>query len=326
MGSVEAGNERSSERVALVLTVLNEAEGLRRLLVSIDDQTMRPDEVVICDAGSTDGSTNVVELWSATTDVRVKLIVAPNANIAEGRNAAIRATDADIIAVTDGGCVLDPGWLEKISCLLREGAADAVYGGTSAVGVSRVGQAFAEYYDWRTRTHSTNTEHSSRSVAFVRAAWQHVGGYPEWLSLAGEDTLFFSRLDDCCRTQVVRAAIVEWTHGAESLRAVFSMHRRNAIGAGEGRMWLLRHIVLAGLYGGALFLLTRHHRRLPPAVGMILLGLTVLRDAVPVAKSSRRPISLLVPFVTGARDIGTLLGYTDGLRNSRRAERQRQRL
>ena len=44
----------SNMKVSIVATVKNEGEALRPLLDSILDQTRPPDEVVICDGGSTD--------------------------------------------------------------------------------------------------------------------------------------------------------------------------------------------------------------------------------------------------------------------------------
>ncbi|HZD57662.1 MAG TPA: glycosyltransferase family 2 protein [Anaerolineales bacterium] len=52
---------------------------------------------------------------------------------------------------------------------------------------------------------------SSRSLAFRKVAWQEVGGYPEWLTLTGEDTYFAMELKRCTsRWAFVPEAVVEW--------------------------------------------------------------------------------------------------------------------
>ncbi len=48
-------------KVSLIATVKNEGENLRNLLDSILDQTLLPDEVVICDGGSTDNTCAILE-------------------------------------------------------------------------------------------------------------------------------------------------------------------------------------------------------------------------------------------------------------------------
>ena len=48
-------------------------------------------------------------------DPRAKLVEAPGANIAEGRNIGIRSAIGEVIATTDGGCRVEPDWLEKLT-------------------------------------------------------------------------------------------------------------------------------------------------------------------------------------------------------------------
>ncbi|MEK7323722.1 MAG: glycosyltransferase, partial [Chloroflexota bacterium] len=48
-------------KVSLILTVLNEGEYIRRLLESVSRQSRLPDEVVVCDGGSTDDTVAVID-------------------------------------------------------------------------------------------------------------------------------------------------------------------------------------------------------------------------------------------------------------------------
>ena len=81
-------------RVSVVVTVLNEAESLPRLLDSLAAQTHAPDEVVICDGGSTDGTLDLLE--AETGACRCVVLQRPGANISQGRNAAIEAASGDV--------------------------------------------------------------------------------------------------------------------------------------------------------------------------------------------------------------------------------------
>ena len=132
-------------RLCIIATLLNEQAGIDTLLRSISNQTTLPDEVVFCDAGSTDLTVAMIERWAHSTPFPVRLIVAPGANISEGRNTAISAATSEVIAVTDGGCELDPEWLDRISAPLTIGDPpfDVAYGATVAQGDSAIGVAFA---------------------------------------------------------------------------------------------------------------------------------------------------------------------------------------
>src|SRR5512141_173608 len=97
-------------KITLVSTVLNEARSIGQLLDSIVAQTRLPDEVIICDGGSTD---NTIDLLRAERRFPLRVIERPGANISQGRNIAIAAASGEIIACVDAGVRLDPKWLEK---------------------------------------------------------------------------------------------------------------------------------------------------------------------------------------------------------------------
>ena len=108
----------SSKRVSLICTVLNEAGSVDDLLASVAAQTRPPDEIVIVDGGSLDGTWERLASWKAR-GLPLLALRRTGANISLGRNEAIRAAGGEIIAVTDAGVRLDPGWL---AALLARGA------------------------------------------------------------------------------------------------------------------------------------------------------------------------------------------------------------
>ena len=92
-------------KISLISTVLNEARSLPALLDSIAAQTRPPDEVIICDGGSTDGT---LELLRAERRFPLRVIERPGSNISQGRNAAIAQASGDVIASTDAGAPRPP--------------------------------------------------------------------------------------------------------------------------------------------------------------------------------------------------------------------------
>src|SRR5438309_1209372 len=105
--------ERQASQVSLVITVLNEVDSLPELLDSIAAQTRSPDEIVVVDGGSTDGTVAALQRWTSAHP-RARILSAPGANIAIGRNLAIAHARGDVIAVTDAGVRLAPNWLASL--------------------------------------------------------------------------------------------------------------------------------------------------------------------------------------------------------------------
>jgi len=108
--------------ISLIVTVFNEGAAIQRLLETIAQQTLRADELVICDGGSTDDTVAVLHAFAQAQGDRlppVRVLVEPGANISRGRNLAIAAAQGPIIAATDAGVRLDPAWLERLTAPWR---------------------------------------------------------------------------------------------------------------------------------------------------------------------------------------------------------------
>lgn len=175
------------EPTSVIATVFNEAETIDVFLASLSDQTRKPDEIVIVDAGSTDDTLEHL-MTAAQTDARLRIIVEPG-NRSHGRNTAIAEATHDIIACTDGGCIVDPEWLEHITAPFDSGAdwvagfyrVDAATARDRCIGLTIV--YVIEEVD------RDLFLPSARSMAMTKSAWELAGGFPESAEF-GEDTLF----------------------------------------------------------------------------------------------------------------------------------------
>ncbi len=307
-------------RVSVVVTVLNEARSLPRLLDSLAAQDRQPDEVVLCDGGSTDGT---LALLSAEDRLDLRVLVRPGANISQGRNAAIHAATGDVVAVTDAGVRLDPAWLERIIEPLEEGRARVAAGffradPQSLFEVAMGATVLPELRDIRAERFLP----SSRSVAFFKAAWKEVGGYPEWLDYC-EDLIFDLRLRSRYGPFVLVPEALVYFRPRPSLRAFFLQYYRYARGDGKADLWRLRHairyltylvvlplIVVAGFLGSpwwwALMLMSIPGMFWVPWRRLRQLGETLN----PV---DRVKAALLVPVIRFTGDVAKMVGYPAGL-------------
>ncbi len=95
---------------------------------SIQRQSARVDEVLLVDGGSTDESLRVVEAWRAR-GLPLEVIVVPDANPAQARNAGLEKATGEIIAFLDGDDLFPLGKLQaQIARLESLPRVDAVSG------------------------------------------------------------------------------------------------------------------------------------------------------------------------------------------------------
>ncbi|MEY4918156.1 MAG: hypothetical protein RL616_2069, partial [Verrucomicrobiota bacterium] len=104
---------------------------------------------------------------------------------------------------------------------------------------------------------------SSRNIAYRRQTWADVGGYPEWLTLAGEDALFNFQLYVLERKFVPNVkAVVRWPV-RESARDYLKLCNRNGFAAGEARIhpYVMNHLrCMVFMLCPPLLLLSSRHR------------------------------------------------------------------
>jgi len=174
----------------MVMTTFNEARNIGALIHDVLAQTRRPDELIVVDGGSTDGTVSVIhealEGFELEHDV-VRVISVPGANVPEGRNIGIREAKYECICVTDAGCRLEKDWCEHITAPILDGGAGMVGGFYFPVARTRFQRVLAAVTTAKKPRRAFLP--SSRSIAFTKTLWESVGGYPEWLRW-GEDTLF----------------------------------------------------------------------------------------------------------------------------------------
>lgn len=233
-------------KVSLIVTVKNEAGSIRTLLDSIAAQTRLPDEMVVCDGGSTDAT---LEVLRGETRFPVRVIERPGANISQGRNAAIEAASGDIIASTDAGVRLDPHWLGVLVAPFGREPQTRVVSGffapapQTAFEVAMGATVLPERRDIRPETFLP----SSRSLAFRKEAWKEAGGYPEWLDYC-EDLIFDFALLEKYRPFAFAPDAIAYFRPRGSLRSFFQQYYRYARGDGKANLWIKRHVIRYATY------------------------------------------------------------------------------
>lgn len=317
--------------VSLISTTYNEMEHLAEWLESVLAQSLPPDEIVITDGGSTDGTFEYLTDLAGKSPLPLRVFQERGANISRGRNVAIRNARNEIIASSDCGCRLHPDWLENLAApWLAEPRTQVVAGWYRPI--DRRGRDLP-HWDWPSlaQLNPQTFIPSSRSLAFTREAWKMAGGYPEWLTLTGEDTFFALELKRyCSRWAFVPSAVADWYGPGTGLVVLKAYSWATGDGETGYNAWEYRRKarrILIGAVGFALacfsmgFILAGLFRLNPwvgwigsfAAVSLLFLAGASLVNRVPL----HRPLSML------AIRLAQVLGFWTGARRKVRVERRR---
>jgi len=312
--------EEEAVRTALVTTCYREASAIGAFLDAVLAQTRRPDEIIIVDAGSDDGTVERIrERISAGAPVR--LIVEPSACRSRGRNLAVAESTGEVIVVTDVGALPRRDWFERIVAPLEaDPSIDVVAGYYEAEGESlwerAVAAAIVPVAD---EVDPETFLPSARSIAFRREVWARVGGYPEEARF-NEDTPFDLALKALgARFVFEPSAVVRWLPEA-SVGRLFRQFFRYARGDAQCRLWF-RHYAKAyiGLGLGLAIIVAAALWWWPLLLLLPLLGVAYwARHAARAYKRTRSlAAAALAPAANLIVDLAHLIGYTRGLLDRR---------
>ena len=310
----------SRRTVSIISTVYNEAGNIRAFLQSLLDQSRDPDEIIIVDAGSTDGTINIVRRF-IDEGFPARLVIEEGANRSRGRNRAIEEAKSEIIASIDAGCVASRQWLANLVAPFESDDPPDVVAGYYYPDTDT---AFEDAIAVATVPDPSEVDPdaflpSGRSVAFTRRAWERVGGYPEYVEYA-EDTDFDLRLKAAgLRFDFAPGAVVNWRMQT-TLWGVFRQFFRYARSDGELGHWFVhyRKAYLGVLLTLLLFVMALAGSKLAP---YLFVGLIVAYWTRYTLRARRRGAdwyaSLIAPGVSATVDVAHLIGYSLGVLHHR---------
>jgi len=255
----------TGKKISFITTLYNEAGSAVSFLETLLAQTRVPDEIVIVDGGSNDGTPDIITGFlkkACTADSikhgpevifkgsfkgisDIKVISANGARISEGRNIAIDNSSNELICVSDAGCILADNWVEEITSGYRpEDPASVVAGGYNYPYIENFTQACLAMCVMPRKSEIKKDRFmpSSRNISFSKDAWQAAGGYPVNMDY-GEDMKFNFNISAAgYRIRFNPGAEVYWDLRS-GLVPVFRQFFRYAKGDAIGRMYPARHFV-----------------------------------------------------------------------------------
>lgn len=254
-------------KISFITTILNEEESIGKLLESLRDQSVLPDEVIIADGGSTDNTLSVISNFQfkiPNKNLKVK-ILKKIGNRSVGRNAAIESSTGDIIVCSDAGCVLDKDWIKNITKPFEDPQIDVVSGYYKGISKTIFQKCLIPYVlVMPDRVNINNFLPATRSMAFRKPVWEKIGGFDEKYS-HNEDYVFAKKIRNKFKIKFVKEAIVFW-YPPKDFKNAFIMFFRFAYGDAEARIFRPKVFLIFLRY----------------IIGVLLFGLAIIKMSVPI--------------------------------------------
>lgn len=228
-------------KISVIIPVRNEEDSIRVLLDSLLNQTLKPDEIIVTDGGSTDATAEIISEY-VKAGAPIRLLRESAALPGRGRNLASAQAASEWLAFIDAGISPELDWLESLAKRAQlQSDVDVVYGSYEPVADTLFKQcAVMAYVSPPVEIEGRlSRSRSVVSVLMKRKVWQTVGGFPEDLRSA-EDLLFMNKIDQAdFRIANAPDAMVHWqVQGTPWLTFQrFVTYARNNMRAGLWRQW-----------------------------------------------------------------------------------------
>lgn len=180
-------------RVAVISAVYNEEKNLPALLEALTRQTQKPDQFILVDDGSTDGTEEMMRKGDPAGRPYpswVNYLRQENKGPASARNAGWRYVQADICIFIDGDCVPEPDWIERLVKPFSSPEAGASAGTYKTLNPENpLARFIGLEIAWRYRHKPREVDaHGSYNLAVRRTALEEIGGFREdYPAPSGED-------------------------------------------------------------------------------------------------------------------------------------------
>lgn len=176
--------------VAVIIPAYNATKTLKRTMESLKLQSVAPDEIIVIDDGSFDGTADLARSLGAT------VIEQENSGPSAARNNGVKAAKSDIIFLLDADDTWAPDKIEKHLAIWKSGHKGPVYDWAQRIrhngtrgGVG--GRRSTTRVTWQELLAPENWTCGS-SCSYLREDWLAIGGFQESIRFA-EDIEFLVR-------------------------------------------------------------------------------------------------------------------------------------
>src|SRR5262245_50547021 len=185
--------------IAVVICAYNERQLIEGCLYSLRAQTRVPDEILVINNASTDGTGDAAR-WVPG----VRVVDEPRKGLVVARETGRRSVTSDVVAYVDADCRAPITWLERVEAQFRRSAPPiAVTGPYRFYDWDRTGRTLIRLYDFLVAPPTHGLVHHMTGIGAilyggnfaVRAdVLERIGGFDDRIEFHGEDTNLGRRL------------------------------------------------------------------------------------------------------------------------------------
>lgn len=202
------------------MTTYNEEKSIENIIKSINNQTEKPNEVIIVDSASRDKTIERAKKLFKKYKIKNKIII-KKCDRGTGRNLAIKNASNEYILGSDAGSILDKNWVKEMKKALNK--YDFVLGNFKPTYSNFFEECVSIITYPKLNEEKKLTNASSRSIAFKKRFWKIAKGYPE-NNTSAEDTEFNFRMKDAgAKIGEAKKAIVYWKVRS-TIKSYFQMY------------------------------------------------------------------------------------------------------
>ena len=237
--------------VSVVVPVRSMVQTLPHCLAGLAALDPAPQEIILVDNGSRDGSLELLRAF-ARDRPRAQVLTEARRGAAAARNAGSRAAQGDLIAFTDADCTPEAAWLRHLTEPFADPAIGAVAGRVVAAPPASTLELFSALYTLQLpdrparRREWTPWEggYPTANLAVRHTLLEALGGFDADVGIYGEDY-------DLCARLYARGFEIAYVsearvahHHRTTLRGVV----RQAFGFGRSHPYMLRRHAAGGVW------------------------------------------------------------------------------
>lgn len=235
--------------ISVVIPVFNEEKRIFNTLKAIYSGSIVPLEVIVVDGGSTDRTVSIIK----NAYPEVIILRNPDRTAATGRNVGIRKAHGEIIAFTDGDCLVDFNWLENIKKHFEEANIDGLGG---KVLNAEPENYYEEYWgnlawnlimnfpdtSYEVQEKNLNDAFVTANCAYKKELLYRLKGFSKFFANNAEDVdLCWRAIDKGAKLEYVPDVVI-YAHNVTTLKGIAKKSFRNGISSSK----------LQKIYGGGI--------------------------------------------------------------------------